>query len=87
MVFSSLIMIGGFIVVFGVIGYRLSTVSQETAPAEANVRLPKGARVISSAVSDGKLVVTIEVQGVTEVRLFDLGTLQPRGRLIFEQTP
>jgi hypothetical protein len=87
MVFSSLIMIGGFIVVFGVIAYRLSTVSDVAAPMEANVRLPKGARVVSTVIADGKLAVTIEIQGATEVRMFDLGTFAPRGRITFEPSP
>jgi hypothetical protein len=87
MVFSSLIMIGGFIVVFGVIAYRLSTVSDVAAPTEANVRLPMGARVVSTAIADGKLAITIETKGATEVRMFDLGTLAPRGRITFEPSP
>jgi hypothetical protein len=87
MVFSSLIMIGGFIVVFGAIAYRLSTVSDGATAPEAVVQLPKGARVVSTAVLDGKLAVTIESGGSTEVRLFDAGTLQPRGRLRLEPAP
>jgi hypothetical protein len=43
--------------------------------------------VLSTAVSDGRLVVTIEVAGATEVRLYDLGTLKPRGRLRLEGKP
>jgi hypothetical protein len=87
MLLSSLIMIGGFIAVFGVIAYRLSTTPQEEAAIEANISLPNGARVLSTAVSDGRLVVTIEVAGATEVRLYDLGTLKPRGRLRLEGKP
>jgi hypothetical protein len=87
MVFSSLIMLGGFIVVFGVIGYRLSTVSADRAATEASVRIPKGARVTATAVADGKLIVTLELKGAIEVRLFDLGTLQQSGRLSFEPLP
>ena len=85
MVLSSLIMLAGFLVVFGVIGYRLSTAPQQDSAIEANVSLPAGARVLSTAVADGQLVVTIEAGGATEVRLFDLSTLQPRGRMTFQQ--
>ena len=87
-VFSSVLMIGGFLAVFGVIAYRLSyapaPVSQVTSiPAITNA-LPKGARVISTAVSDGRIVVTFERDGVTELRVFDLVTLQLRGSLRLE---
>ena len=78
---SSLIMVGGFLVVFGVIAYRMSTSTGPEAPVEANFALPAGARVLSTAASDGRLAVTIEIGGVTEVYLFDLVTLKPRGKL------
>jgi hypothetical protein len=84
MVLSSLIMIAGFLVVFGVIGYRLSTAPQQESAIEANISLPAGARVLSTATSDGQLVVTIEVGGAVEVRIFDLATLAPRGRMTFQ---
>jgi len=87
MVFSSLIMLAGFLVVFGVIGYRLATTPQQDSAIEANVSLPAGARVLSTAASDGQLVVTIDVGGATEVRVFDLSTLQPRGRMTFQAKP
>jgi hypothetical protein len=86
--FSSLLMIAGFLAVFGVIAYRLSASpapsSQPAAiPAITNA-LPKGSRVLSTAVSDGRIAVTIERDGVTEVRVFDLVTLQLRGTLRLE---
>ena len=34
--------------------------------------LPKGARIVPTAVADDRLVVTIEVGGAIEVRTFDL---------------
>jgi hypothetical protein len=81
-------MIGGFLAVFGVIAYRLSyapaLVPQAAAiPAITNA-LPKGSRVISTAVSDGRIVVTFERDGITEMRVFDLVTLQLRGTLRLE---
>jgi hypothetical protein len=88
MVFSSLIMLAGFAVVFGVIGYRMSTgASVPSTPPEASVSLPKGARIVSSAVADGKLAITLQIGTATEVRFYDLGTLQPRGRLILQPAP
>jgi hypothetical protein len=81
---SSLIMIGGFLVVFGVIAYRMSTMDAPERPAEANISLPAGARVLSTALDEGRLAVTIEVGGIIEVRLYDAATLEPRGRLTFD---
>jgi hypothetical protein len=86
--FSSLLMVAGFLAVFGVIAYRLSTnpapSSQPAAVAAITNALPKGSRVVATAVSDGRIVVTLERDGVTEVRVFDLGTLQLRGTLRLE---
>jgi hypothetical protein len=49
--------------------------------------LPKGARIVSTAVADDRLVVTVESQGALEVRTFDLRTLRPTGRLRFATEP
>jgi hypothetical protein len=49
--------------------------------------LPKGARVIATGVSGDRVVVTIDVNGVTEIRSFDARTLQPAGRLRFANEP
>lgn len=83
---SGLIMIGGFLIVFGVIAYRMSTGGSGGAPnwIDATVPLPAGARVISTTASDGRLVVTIDVGGITEVRFFDLRTMESRGRVTFD---
>ncbi len=85
---SSLIMMLGILLVLGVIGYRLFATADRGRPAaDAIVALPKGARVLSTAVADGKLAVTIELAGAVEVRLYDLATLEPRGRLQFVPAP
>jgi hypothetical protein len=83
MVFSSLIMIAGFVVVFGVIAFKLFTAPQQDSAIEANVSLPVGAKVLSTAVSDGQLVVTLDIGGAVEVRTFDLSTLKQTGRMTF----
>ena len=69
-------------VVLGIIGYRVFTAGG-SAPANAELAavLPAGAKVISTAIGDGRLAVTIDVNGATEIRLFDLATLKPLGRL------
>ena len=79
MLFSSLLMGGGILAVFGVIGYRISTGAEKAVLPESIVTLPKGSRIVSTAVSDGRLVVTVENEGVTEIRQYDLVTLAPRG--------
>ncbi|HEX5508832.1 MAG TPA: hypothetical protein VFX37_10045 [Pseudolabrys sp.] len=69
--------------VLGVIGYRVSQSvgSVPSANKDAAVFVPPGAEVISTAIGDGRLAVTIETGGMQEVRLFDLRTLQPAGRI------
>jgi hypothetical protein len=87
MIGSSLVMIVGFLAVFGVIAYRLSSGSEKVRAPEASLQLPVGARVLSAAAGEGRLVVTIEVAGATEVRIFDLNTLEPRGKLRLSPQP
>jgi hypothetical protein len=57
------------------------------APAEVTATLPKGAKVVSTAVADDRIAVTVEVGGALEVRTFDLKTLRPTGRLRFATEP
>ena len=53
-------------VVLGVIGYRVFTCGGKCAAAFADVTaaLPAGAKVLSTAVGDDHIVVTVEVGGV-----------------------
>ena len=78
--------------VLGVIGYRLFTLpgSAPAAPAvppDVSADLPKGARVISTAVGGERIVVTIEIGGRTELHSFDLRTLKPAGTLRLNPAP
>ena len=85
--------------VFGFIGYRIFKGEGTTAktadklpeasaiPADMTLALPRGARVIQSAVAGDRLVITLETDGKIEVRTFDVNTLQPAGRLNFSGTP
>lgn len=75
--------------VFGVIGYRVfrSGESASPPPAEAAASLPAGAKVLSSAVGDGRVVLTVEVDGAIELRSFDLKSLQPVGRIRLAPKP
>ncbi len=71
------------------IGYRLfRTEGSVTAAAtEITASLPKGARIVSTAVAGDRLVVTLDVGGTTEIRTFDARTLKPAGRLKFVSEP
>ena len=77
----------GIAVVIGVIGYRFFRTNGSVAPGEVTAVLPKGAKVIATAVADDRMVVTIEQGGIVEVRTFDLKTLRPTGRLRFATEP
>ena len=56
-------------------------------PTDVTLSLPRGARVVQSAVANDRLVMTLEIDGKLEVRTFDVKTLQPVGRLNFSATP
>jgi hypothetical protein len=77
----------GVAAILGVIGYRVFKAEGSAAPAETTALLPKGARIVSTAVAEDRLAVTIEVNGAIEVRMFDLRTLRPVGRLRFANEP
>jgi hypothetical protein len=77
----------GIAVVVGVIGYRFFRADGSVAPAEGTAMLPRGVRVIATAVANDRLAVTIEQGGTVEVRIFDLKTLRPAGRLRFATEP
>ncbi len=69
-----------------VIGCRMYAAGS-AAVTDGVVTLPKGARVISAAASDGRLAVLIEVGGSSELRTFDIKTLKETGRLRFATEP
>jgi len=71
--------------VLGVIGYRVF--KAEGSAAEATALLPKGARVVSTATAEDRIVVTVDVNGSLEVHTFDLKTLRRVGRLRFATEP
>lgn len=85
--------------VFGFIGYRIfkgegmvekradKLPAPAAIPADITLSIPRGAKVIQSAVANDRLVLTLEIDGKVEVRTFDVRTLQPTGRLNFSATP
>lgn len=72
--------------VMGTIGYRVFKWQGSAAPAP-DVSLPAGAKVLSTAVGDGHVVLTIENAGVVELLSFDLSSLKPRGRVRLSPQP
>jgi hypothetical protein len=72
--------------VIGVIGYRVFK-AEGSAVADVTALLPKGARVISAAVAEDRIAVTLDVGGAIEIRTFDAKTLKPTGRLRFATEP
>ena len=74
--------------VLGAIGYRLFHVEGSAQPpADLSAALPAGAKVLSSAVGDGRIVLTVEINGAIEIRSFDLKTLRPLGRMRLAPQP
>ena len=71
------------------IGYRLFRTegSPTTAATDITTTLPKGARIVSTAVAGDRLVVTLDTGGVIEIRTFDAKTLKPAGKLKFVSEP
>ena len=76
-------------VVLIAVGYRLYRVEGSPAAAATDIiaTLPKGARIVSTAVAGERLVLTLDIAGVTEIRTFDAKTLKPAGKLKFVNEP
>jgi hypothetical protein len=82
MLIASLTTLIAIAAVIGVIGYRVFRGEGRVQPGlEANAPWPSGARVVSSAMNDEQLALTIETPAGLEIRFFDLKTLKPLGRL------
>jgi hypothetical protein len=73
--------------VIGVIGYRVFKAEGSAATADVTAMLPKGARVVATAVAEDRLVVTVDTAAGQELYTFDLKTLKPTGRLRFATEP
>lgn len=76
-------------VVLIAVGYRLYRGEGSPAASSTDVTatLPKGARIVSTAVAGERLVVTLDTAGVIEIRTFDAKTLKPAGKLRFVSEP
>ena len=69
------------------IGYRLFRSEGSLVTTDTTATLPRGARIVSTGVAGDRLVVTLDIGGVTEIRTFDAHTLKPAGRLKFVSEP
>ncbi|MDO8396559.1 MAG: hypothetical protein Q7T45_01950 [Bradyrhizobium sp.] len=69
------------------IGYRLFRSEGSVVATDTTSMLPKGARIVSTGIAGDRLVVTLDVGGVTEIRTFDAKTLKPAGKLKFVNEP
>src|SRR5258705_1571140 len=76
-------------VVLIAVGYRLYRGEGSPAAANADIiaTLPKGARIVSTAVAGERLVLTLDIGGVTENRTLDAKTLKPAGKLKIVRAP
>lgn len=70
-----------------VIGYKLFKSEGSVVTQATTATLPKGARIVSTAVAGDRLVLTLDVAGATEIRTYDAKTLKPAGTLKFAQEP
>jgi len=84
MIISGVATVVGIAVVVGIIGYRLFHNGGSLTRPEVTAHLPKGAKILQTAVTGGRVVVTLDVGGAIEVQIFDLKTLQSIGRLKFD---
>jgi hypothetical protein len=85
MLISGFATVLGIAVVIGLIGYRVF--KDEGRVADVIATLPKGAKVIATAVAEDRIAVTVEINGALEIRTFELRSLRPTGRLRFATEP
>lgn len=81
MVVASLTTFIAVAAVIGIIGYRVFEGEGRVQPTtDVAAALPAGAKVLSSAIGEGRLVLTIEINGTIELLSFDINTLKPLSR-------
>ncbi len=86
MIISALTTLIAIAAVVSVIGYRMFN-SGGAIGADGIITLPKGARLISTVASAGRVAVLIDVGGTSELLTFDIKTLKQTGRLRFASEP
>jgi hypothetical protein len=87
MIISALTTLIAIAAVVSVIGYRMVNSGGGAIATDGIITLPKGARLISTVASGGRVAVLIDIGGVSELRTFDIKTLKQTGRLRFATEP
>jgi hypothetical protein len=87
MAISALTTLIAVVAVLGVVSYRLFRSDGSASVVDVTALLPKGARIVSTAVADDRIAVTVDVNGIIEIRTFDLRSLKQTGRLRFASEP
>lgn len=77
----------GLAAVLFAVGYKLFRSDGSVQATDVTATLPKGARIVSTGVAGDRLLVTVDIGGVTEIRSFDAKTLKPVARLKFVTEP
>src|SRR4029079_10257606 len=72
--------------VIAVIGYRVFKGEERVQVLQSvSATLPAGTKVLSSAIGEGRLVLTVGVNGAIGLLSFDLNTFKPVGRVRLAQ--
>jgi hypothetical protein len=72
--------------VIAVIGYRVFRAEERVQVVQSvSAMLPAGTKVLSSAIGEGRLVLTVEINGAIELLSFELNTFKPLGRVRLAQ--
>ena len=87
MAISALTTLIAVVAVLGVVSYRLLRSDGSTPAADMTAMLPKGARIVATAVAEDRIAVTVDINGAIEIRTFDLRSLKQTGRLRFATEP
>ncbi len=87
MAISALTTLFAVVAVIGVVSYRLLRSEGSVTAIDMTAMLPKGARIVATAVAEDRLAVTLDVNGIVEIRTFDLRSLKQTGRLRFATEP
>ena len=77
----------GMAAILVTIGYRLFRGEGSVTVSDVTATLPKGARIISTAVSGDRVVVTVDTGAGIEIRTYDARSLKQTGRLRFASEP
>lgn len=83
MMIASLTTFVAIAAVIAVIGYRVFRTEGRAPVTDVSLALPAGTKVLSTAIGEGRIVLTVEINGAIELLAFDLNTLKPVGRARF----